>query len=313
MPITGASHLPPILHHYEASPFAELVRLALGLKQLKWQSVIIPNIMPKPDLVELTGGYARTPVLQIGADIYCDTGAILAALEHLKPEPSLYPAPLGALHKVMASWAGGPQFIAHVGAAMGTLPDGALPAAFYTDRKARFGFDMAGLAKAEPHLKSQALTAAHWLDATLADGRAFVGGDVPGHADLAFYSNIWLVRSVPSAAATVAEIMALPALAAWCTRVAAIGHGEPEPITGADAIAVAAGASPAAASGQVVSGSATGEPVMVRTDGSHDTPVAGRLAQLDPTGICVLRTGDRCGAVAVHFPRLGQIVVPVEA
>jgi glutathione S-transferase len=301
----------PILHHYEASPFAELVRLALGLKRLAWQSVIIPNIMPKPDLVELTGGYARTPVLQLGADIYCDTAAILAALEHLQPEPSLYPAPLGTLHKVMASWAGGPQFLAHVGAAMGTLPDGALPQAFYSDRKARFGFDMAGLARAEPHLKSQALTAAHWLDATLADGRAFVGGDAPGHADLAFYSNIWLVRSVPTAAATVAEIMALPGLAAWSARVASIGHGLPTAISGADAIAIAAAATPAAAAGSVAPDFTAGQSVLVRTEGSHDEPVAGRLAQLDPTGICVLRTGALCGQVAVHFPRLGQMVVPV--
>ncbi|MFZ4109351.1 MAG: glutathione S-transferase family protein [Polymorphobacter sp.] len=302
--------MPPILHHYEASPFAELVRLALGLKGLAWQSVIIPNIMPKPDLVELTGGYARTPVLQIGADIYCDTAAILAALEHLQPEPSLYPAPLGTLHKVMASWAGGPQFLAHVGAAMGTLPDGALPAAFYSDRKARFGFDMAGLARAEPHLKSQALTAAHWLDTTLADGRAFVGGDAPGHADLAFYSNIWLVRSVPTSAATVAEIMALPALAGWFGRVAGIGHGSPTSISGAEAIAIAAAATPAATRGAVTGGFTPGQAVAVRTEGSHDEPVAGRLAQLDPMGICVMRAGKACGTVAVHFPRLGQIVVP---
>ncbi|MFZ4689975.1 MAG: glutathione S-transferase family protein [Polymorphobacter sp.] len=300
----------PILHHYQASPFAELVRLALGLKGMAWHSVIIPNIMPKPDLTELTGGYGRTPVLQIGADIYCDTAAILLALEHLQPEPSLYPAPLGTLHKVMASWAGGPQFLAHVGAAMGTLPDGALPDAFYTDRKARFGFDMAGLARAEPHLKSQALTAAHWLDATLADGRAFVGGDAPGHADLAFYSNIWMVRSVPTAAATVAEIMALPALAAWFARVTAIGHGAPTVISGTDAIAVAAAAEPAAVAGQVVGDFKAGQAVQVRTDGSHDQPVAGTLAQLDPTGITVLRTGNRCGNVAVHFPRLGQMVLP---
>ena len=299
----------PILHHYGASPFAELVRLAMGLKGLEWQSVTIPNIMPKPDLTELTGGYGRTPVLQIGADIYCDTAAILMALEHLKPEPSLYPAPLGTLHKVMASWAGGPQFLAHVGAAMGTLPDGALPEAFYADRKARFGFDMSGLARAEPHLKSQALTAAHWLEATLADGRDFVGGDAAGHADLAFYSNIWLVRSVPTAGATVAEIMALPALAAWNERVAAIGHGTRHDISGAEAISVAAAAAPNDLGGQVI-GFAVGQNVVVRTDGSHDAPVAGQLVRLDPVGITVLRTGERCGEVAVHFPRMGQMVLP---
>jgi hypothetical protein len=62
-----------ILHHYETSPYSEKVRLGLGLKGLAWESVEIPVIMPKPDLTALTGGYRKTPVLQIGADIYCDS------------------------------------------------------------------------------------------------------------------------------------------------------------------------------------------------------------------------------------------------
>ena len=62
-----------ILHHYPMSPYAEKVRKALGIKRLAWRSVTIPVIMPKPDLMPLTGGYRKTPVMQIGADIYCDT------------------------------------------------------------------------------------------------------------------------------------------------------------------------------------------------------------------------------------------------
>ncbi|MBC7506894.1 MAG: glutathione S-transferase family protein [Sandarakinorhabdus sp.] len=301
----------PILHQYQTSPFSELVRAAFGLKGIAWQSVIIPNIMPKPDLVELTGGYARTPVVQIGADIYCDTAAILAALDRLQPEPSLYPAPLGALHKVMASWAGGPQFMAHVGAALGAMPDGALPQAFVDDRKGRFGLDMKALARATPHLTTQALTAAHWLDHSLADGRAFIGGAAPGHADLAFYSNIWFVRGNPFAAATTSQIFALPHLAAWYERVAALGHGSPTTISAEDAITVAAVADPAPVTGRIDAPFVEGQMVAVKTDGSGDAPVRGQLAQCDPTGIILLRKGIRCGTVAVHFPRLGQIVMPV--
>ena len=55
-----------ILHHYPGSPFAEKIRLILGFKGLHWSSVIIPNVMPKPDVIALTGGYRKTPVLQIG-------------------------------------------------------------------------------------------------------------------------------------------------------------------------------------------------------------------------------------------------------
>ena len=69
-----------ILHHYPMSPFSEKVRLILGHKQLAWKSVLIPSVMPKPDVVALTGGYRRTPFLQIGADIYCDTALIARRL-----------------------------------------------------------------------------------------------------------------------------------------------------------------------------------------------------------------------------------------
>src|SRR3989338_10631509 len=80
-----------ILHHYDASPFAEKARLMLGFKQLSWRSVDIPRIMPKPDVVALTGGYRKTPLLQLGADIYCDTALIARVLERLAPRPSLFP------------------------------------------------------------------------------------------------------------------------------------------------------------------------------------------------------------------------------
>ena len=80
-----------ILHHFDSSPFAEKIRLALGFKNLAWSSVNIPMVMPKPDLTALTGGYRKTPVMQLGADIFCDTQCIAAALERLHPQPTLFP------------------------------------------------------------------------------------------------------------------------------------------------------------------------------------------------------------------------------
>src|SRR5579862_7707861 len=95
----------PILHHYPNSPFAEKARTMLGFKGLEWTSVQIPPIMPKPDVVALTGGYRKTPILQIGADIYCDTALIAQVLERLKPEPTLFPAQSAALSATLAQWA----------------------------------------------------------------------------------------------------------------------------------------------------------------------------------------------------------------
>lgn len=94
-----------LLHHYPVSPFAEKIRRILGFKKLVWSSVQIPMIMPKPDLVALTGGHRRTPVLQIGADIYCDTALISDVLEHLAPTPTLYPDHEKGLTRILAQWA----------------------------------------------------------------------------------------------------------------------------------------------------------------------------------------------------------------
>ncbi|MEY3446944.1 MAG: hypothetical protein RIR45_1699, partial [Pseudomonadota bacterium] len=94
-----------ILHHYPISPFAEKIRLVMGFKQLAWKSVIIPSIMPKPDVLALTGGYRKTPLLQIGSDVYCDTALICDVLEHLQPAPTLYPPAHKGLARVLAQWA----------------------------------------------------------------------------------------------------------------------------------------------------------------------------------------------------------------
>ena len=69
-----------ILHHYSLSTFSEKVRVALGLKGLADRSVDIPPAPPRPRLAPLTGGYRRVPVLQVGADIFCDTNITLPAL-----------------------------------------------------------------------------------------------------------------------------------------------------------------------------------------------------------------------------------------
>ena len=93
-----------ILHHYPTSPFAEKVRLLLGFKQLSWRSVMIPAVMPKPDLTALTGGYRKTPVLQIGADIYCDTALIARRLEAEKATPTLFPDACSGVAATFAQW-----------------------------------------------------------------------------------------------------------------------------------------------------------------------------------------------------------------
>jgi glutathione S-transferase len=300
----------PILYEYAASPFAELVRVAFGVKGLAWQGLTVPNIMPKPDQVALTGAYSRTPVVQIGADIYCDTGTILPALEAL-PGPSLYPAPLGVLHRLVASWAAGPQFFAHVGAAMGGLTPEMMGAAFIADRQARFGMDLGALGKAAPHLTGQAMVAWQWLGELLADGRSFIGGDAPGAGDCALFANLWFVAAVPTAAATAAAMRAQPGVAAWADRMAGFGHGSRKPIDGAGALAAAAAATPLPVGGGVDTPYVAGMQAGVAQEGTKDAPSIGTLLRCDAGGIVIARVAPNGAPVHVHFPRLGQVVVPV--
>ena len=94
-----------ILHHYASSPFSEKVRLVLGLKGLAWRSVEVPVMMPKPDVLPLTGGYRRTPFLQIGADIYCDSALMCRVIDRLAPQPPLYPAGCSGAAPMISQWA----------------------------------------------------------------------------------------------------------------------------------------------------------------------------------------------------------------
>lgn len=297
-----------VLHHTLPSPFAELGRIALGFKDMRYRSVLIPNVLPKADLVALTGGYARTPVLQIGADIYCDTAAILDALERLAPQPSFYPLPLGSAHRMIASWAGAAQFIAHIGVTFGNLPANALPEAFIDDRKARFGLDIPQFRSTVPHQSSQVMATATWIDQLLSDGREFIGGDAAGHGDLALYINLWFILGRVPNSSTAGAIKALPYLTRWYGRIAAVGHGHPEEASADEALAIADAAVPDLTE-DVAPGNefSAGQKVRIRTaDTSLDDPVEGALLRLTSSRISVSRETPTGGRVAVNFPRLGQ-------
>src|SRR5271169_3518511 len=181
-----------ILHHYEISPYSEKVRLGLGLKGLAWGSVEIPVIMPKPDLTALTGGYRKTPVLQIGADIYCDSQLIMRELERRHPTPSFYPAGRGAAD-ALAWWAEKTTFSPAVSMAFAKKPD-ALPEGFLEDRAKFSGrnIDPAAMMAAVPNLLDQLRAHFDWLDQSLADSRSFLQGSAASLADL-----IDLERFVP--------------------------------------------------------------------------------------------------------------------
>jgi len=294
-----------VFHHYDTSPFSEKVRVMFGIKGLAWRSVIQPVIMPKPELVPLTGGYRRIPVMQIGADIYCDTQVILAELERRYPDPAVVRPGDWAVNL----WADRLWFQTTVAVVFGEIGD-SVPEAFKKDREALSGrpFDTALMKAAAVPARGQWRAAAAFIERGLGDGD-FLGGSTPSLGDIASYMNVWWLGS---AARAVREALldGQPRTKAWRERMKALGHGSRSEMPGADAVAAAKAAEPEAAPAGPpdASAPAAGSPVTVSADDYGRDPIAGRLVAANAERIVIARESDELGATYVHFPRVGYLL-----
>ena len=296
-----------ILHHYSSSPFAEKARLMLGLKGLAWQSVTVPMMLPKPDVVAMTGGYRRTPFLQVGADIHCDTALIAEVLEARQPSPSLFPAAVAGQARMLAQWADTDLFWTALPYAMQPAGATALFAGAPPDMLKLFVADRKAMSEGMPQVRGADAGAAltqylGWLSQMLADGRPWLLGDAPCIADLSVYHPLWFVtRTGP-----LADILAPhEALRAWMGRVAAIGHGERAgKLDGAEAIELARTSRPQPMQVEPGLGFEAGQPVTVTPYDYARDAVAGTLVGLSCRTVTVAREDERAGRVQVHFPRI---------
>jgi glutathione S-transferase len=292
-----------ILHHYDISPYAEKIRLIMGLKGLGWRSVHIPIVMPKPDLTALTGGYRLTPVLQIGSDIYCDTKLIARRLEKEKTSPTLYPKGFDAINRGLAHW-GETLFmdIVTIGFGMGIFPSD-----FVADRQKMIpgGVNVELLKMLQPSKRSEVWAKLQLIERQLEDGRAYLLGDEISLADLSVYHPLWAMRSLNAGQDVLASLNRIPP---WMDRIAAVGHGEPVEMDSGAAVDVARRSSPATAASVDAAdpaGRRVGDRIQIFPEAYGRDPVAGELLYLDAEEIALRRTDERAGEVVVHFPREG--------
>jgi glutathione S-transferase len=296
------------LHHYPNSPFAEKIRLILGYKALPWTSVHIPAVMPKPDVVALTGGYRKTPILQIGADVYCDTALIADVIEAIAPSPTLYPQGSAAASRTLAQWADSTLFWTAVPytlqpAGLAHMFSGASPEvvkAFGEDRNA-FRANMPRMrgpeARAALHLYLER------FEEMLGDQNFFCGVQ-PTIADFSIYHCLWfVVRGGPTARI----VEPFRRIEAWRGRMHAFGHGSHDELDSRAAVTVAHEATPAASAGISADthGIALGEKVVIAATDTGVDPIEGDLYAVTSDRISIVREDPRAGRVAVHFPRLG--------
>lgn len=299
-----------ILHHYPRSPFAHKVRGVLGYKKLNWRSAEVPMFPPRPELSLLAGAYRKIPVMQVGADIFCDSNMILRAIDMLHPVPTLYPAGDALSYPIshwfeprLFSWFSAVRFRTRE-----DLGDLAFASEFRADR-APFMLPMVDIAKNRDNMPTMAAHVrafAGWLDGLL-QAQPFLGGGAPSHADFSAWHPIWWLGPASARTDLLSEFSALWA---WEARMSAFGEGASTPISQADALAAAKSARPGfALPNQPGPGDpAPGARVIVTPDDYGCDPVAGDLVFIGLEHVSIHREAPETGDVVQHFPRWGYRV-----
>ncbi|MGZ7456383.1 glutathione S-transferase family protein [Pseudomonas sp. Ma2-10] len=301
-----------ILHHYPTSPFSEKTRLLLGLKGLSWRSVKISPVMPKPDLTALTGGYRKTPVLQIGADIYCDTSLIARRLEQEKALPAFFPEGQEMIAATFAAWADSVVFQhavslvfqpESIAVRFGNMPAEAIKA-FIADRTELFSGGSATRLSAEQARHQWPTIMARLEQQLQREQGDFLFGE-PSIADVALAHPLWFLKATP---VTSPLVDAYPAVSAWLGRVLGFGHGAFSEMSSEEALEVARNATPAALPDEQFdepNGFEAGQQVVIAATDYGVDPVAGELLFAGREELILRREDERGGVVHVHFARFG--------
>jgi glutathione S-transferase len=309
--------LTPILHHYALSPFSEKVRKALAYKRLPWCSVQTPAYLPKPDLMPLTGGYRKAPVLQLGRDIYCDSKLICRALDRLGPERPLIPPGQEAATLMIERWVDQHLFWAVVAlvfqpqglAALGASNPPGFVEALMKDRMAMFA---QGGTQAMPNLeiaRAELPGILGALEAQLA-AQPYLGGAAPTQIDFAIYHPLWFLDGN---AAVRGELAAYPRLCAWLQGLSGLGDGLRTELEGAAAVEFARhtqteqAALPGAPLRLVQA--QLGDTVKIAPSDYAPDFVQGELVIANAHELAIRRQDARAGTVVVHFPPEGFSVL----
>lgn len=293
-----------ILHQYANSPFSEKIRKIFAYKKVAWRSVEQPVIMPKPKLTPLTGGYRRIPVLQIGADVWCDTGIIVRKIDEMHPEPTLYPPGLEAAARTFNMWADRrlfwattPVIFEKLGATVGKE--------FIEDRsKMMKGANFGEIGMLAPDARNQLRAFLDMLDRQLA-GQPYLLGNSFSLADAACFHPIWFLRAEPTAFGFVQK---RANLMRWFERIDAMGAGSVRPLDPDEALKIAREAAPATAEAQDPgdpNGLRVGDNLTVTPDDYGFDPVGGRMVASTAYEIAIERYDQTLGRIVNHFPKVG--------
>ncbi len=299
-----------ILHQYVNSPFSEKIRKIFAHKKVSWRSVEQPVIMPKPKLIPLTGGYRRIPVLQIGADVWCDSGIIIRKIEELFPAPTVYPAGQEAAADIMNQWADRRLFWSTTPVIFEKLA-AVVPKEFIEDRsKMMRGANFAEITLMAPDARNQLRAFLDILDRQLARS-TFLLGNSFSLGDAACFHPVWFLRAEPTA---FSHAQKFSNLMRWFERIDAMGYGDVKAMEPDEALKIARDSSPATPVNVEAADPDTlkaGAMVSVTPDDYGFDPVTGRLVVNTTHEVAVEREEPGLGKIVNHFPKIGFRIASV--
>lgn len=293
-----------ILHQYDLSPFSEKARLMLGRKNAEWHACIHSTIMPKPELMDLTGGYRQIPVLQIGADVYCGTELIADELELRIPEPSLTAASGPGLGRAMAYWTDQTLFWLIVEITCGSKFESCDHEDFNKDREEMLPglYDLERMEAAVPANLAKLRAHLDLVERQLEDDRLFLLGSTPDLADISLYHAVEFLSVCRNGNERITYDY--PRMRDWMARVAAIGHGKRLEIARDDALRIAREATPASPRpSRPAHGPRPGERVRFKPWAPSGLITEGELISSEPRRFSIRRHTDALGETVVHLPR----------
>ncbi|KAK4514195.1 Homeodomain-like protein [Mucor velutinosus] len=314
-----------ILHWYPESPFSQKVAWVLNYKKIDYKVVLIDRCEPRPLRRPLDGGYRKTPILQIGNHVYCDTKAIFLAIEKYFPENSLYPklttnpdVSSEAVARGLTVWMDNTLFFNVVS----QIPLKALDETFIKDRNDLVGgrFNVDVMAAAAPFMKATLKAEFSVAESILGDKTWVLDTETPSLVDFSlsmltfFCLNLvgekWVQTNLKSIYEHMARVMST---SSWDATESRLKLTEEEAVE-----VLKRHESDTLAEGFEIHSSILpielGQLVSVTPLDTGKIPVTGTLIRstVDETVISYKNTEHNTTSI-IHFPTIGFIVVPAQA
>ncbi len=303
----------PILHRSLKSPYAQKVMLAIGYLNQPYLSFIAPKGIPRPVEEILVGNYSRRiPILQIGADLYCDSELIVSTLATQANMSSLleYPSDEEAQQWIKKIEMKGAYVMFGalkpleliVGYFKNMPPNHAWK--FITDRM-KLAKKLEGVKSALPHDKKvqQARSYLEALDQQLSKHDFLLTDNAPTSVDFTAFTMVYYHHIING----LKHAKGLNHLLSWFSRMEAIGTGQMQEISGQETLDIARNAEPAPIDEALRLSPRIGQKVAYRNKGfmpEMNEAVEGVIVGEDDHKIILRRENPQVGTVHVHFPKL---------